>query len=63
VITLIFKDGRPAEHIHNYLLSRNTLTILDGRHRDIPVNQLDLAATENANRGAGIDFHLPGETP
>jgi hypothetical protein len=58
-VTLVFKDGRPAEQIHNYMLSRTTLTVLDQGRHDIPVDQLDLAATEKANRTAGIDFHLP----
>jgi hypothetical protein len=60
VVTLVFKDGRPAEQIHNYLLSRNTLSVLDKQRRDIPVEQLDVAATEKVNRDAGVDFHLPG---
>jgi len=59
-VTLVFKDGRPSEQIHNYLLSRNTLSVLDNRRRDIPVEQLDVAATEKVNRDAGVDFHLPG---
>jgi hypothetical protein len=59
-VTLVFKDGRPPMEIHNYLLSRTTLSILDSHHRDIPVDQLDLAATEKANHDAGVDFHLPG---
>jgi hypothetical protein len=58
-ITLVFKDGRAPEQIHNYILSKTTLSVLDGRHRDIPVDQLDLAATEKLNREAGVDFRLP----
>ena len=58
-ITLVFRDGRASEQIHNYILSRSTLSVLDGRHRDIPVDQLDLAATEKANCEAGVDFRLP----
>jgi hypothetical protein len=58
-ITLVFRDGRASEQIHNYILSRTTLSVLDGHHRDIPVDQLDLAATEKANRDAGVDFRLP----
>jgi len=34
------------------------VNVLDGHHRDIPVDQLDLAATAKANREAGIDFRL-----
>jgi hypothetical protein len=58
-VTLIFKDGRPPQQIHNYILTRDTLYIGD-HHPDIPVDQIDLAATVKANRDAGVDFHLPG---
>jgi hypothetical protein len=58
-VTLVFKDGRPREQIHNYVLNRTTLTIWDTHERDIPVDQLDLAATEKVNRDAGVDFRLP----
>ncbi len=61
-VTLIFKDGRPPEQIHNYLLTRTTLYVGDPYHRDIPTSQLDLAATAKVNHDAGVDFHLP-ETP
>jgi hypothetical protein len=61
-VTLIFKDGRPAEQIHNYALTRTTLYVSDGHRREIPVDQLDLAATEKANHDAGVDFHIPGAT-
>lgn len=61
-VTLIYKDGR-AEKILNYLLSPTLLCILDGnrdsRFRDIPVEELDLEATEKANQAVGIDFALP----
>jgi hypothetical protein len=62
-VTLIYKDGRPAEQIHNYLLSRTTLSVWDRdrdrRYRNIPVEQLDLEATQKANREFGVDFALP----
>jgi hypothetical protein len=58
-VTLVFKDGRPPETIHNYALTRTTLYVTDGRHRQIPVADLDLAATEKANREAGVMFQLP----
>jgi hypothetical protein len=61
-VTLIYKDGR-AEKILNYLLSPTLLCILDGnrdsRFRDIPVEELDLEATQKANLAVGIDFSLP----
>lgn len=59
-ITLIFKDGRPPEQIHNYALTPTTLYVLRGdRRQDIPVDQIDLAATEKANQDTGVDFQLP----
>jgi len=58
--TLVFKDGRPNERVHNYLLTAKTLSILDRNRRDIPVDQIDLAATEEANRATGVEFAIPG---
>jgi hypothetical protein len=58
-ITLIFKDGRPPELIHNYILTRKTLYVGERHHPEIPVDQLDLIATAQVNHDAGIDFHLP----
>jgi hypothetical protein len=58
-VTLVFKDGRPAQKIHNYALTRTTLYVTDGRHREIAVADLDLVATEKANREAGVNFQLP----
>lgn len=58
-VTIIFKDGRPAEQIHNYILTRSTLIVGDRQHREIPTDQLDLIATAKANQDAGVDFRLP----
>ncbi|HEX3471014.1 MAG TPA: hypothetical protein VHT28_07485 [Silvibacterium sp.] len=58
-VKLIFKDRRPSEEIHNYALTRTTLYVLDQRRRDIPVGEIDLAATEKVNRDAGVDFQFP----
>jgi hypothetical protein len=59
--TLIFKDGRAPENIHNYIATRSTVTVIDGpRHHDIPVADLDLPATMKANRESGAGFALPG---
>jgi hypothetical protein len=58
-VTVVFKDGRPVEQIHNYMLTRTTLYVRDEPHRDIPVDQLDLAATQKMNHGADVDFQLP----
>jgi hypothetical protein len=59
-VTLVFKDGRPTEQINNYMLTRKTLFVQEQRLREIPVDQLDLAATEKVNQEVGVDFHLPG---
>ena len=58
-VTLVFKDGRPSQKIHNYALTRTTLYVTDGRPREIPVAALDMAATEKTNREAGVSFRLP----
>jgi hypothetical protein len=58
--TLIFKDGRAPVQVHNYALTDSTLYALDGDSRqEIPLSQLDVLATVEANRKAGIDFALP----
>jgi hypothetical protein len=62
-VTLIFKDGRRPEQIYDYLLTANTLTVLDRNHRDIPVGQIDLDATAKANLQAGVYFSLPVRQP
>jgi hypothetical protein len=61
-VTLVFKDGRPAEQIHNYMLTRTTLYVRDQHHREIALDQLDLAATKKANKDAGVDFQLLPDT-
>jgi hypothetical protein len=58
-VTLVFKDGRPSEQIHDYILTRTTLYVQDTHTREIPVTDLDLAATEKVNQAAGVDFQLP----
>lgn len=58
-VTLVFKDGRAPETIHNYALTRTTLYVTDAKPQEIPVADLDLAATEKANRDAGVKFSLP----
>jgi hypothetical protein len=59
-VILIYKDGRPPEQIQNYLATRSTLTVLDGgRRREIPISDLNIPATESANRQTGVDFQLP----
>jgi hypothetical protein len=59
-VMLIFKDGRAPQQIHNYMLTKTTLTVVDGRRlREVPVADLDIAATEAANRNAGVVFAVP----
>jgi hypothetical protein len=58
-VTVMFKDGRPAEQIHNYALSRTILYVMDGRNREIAVAAIDVAATEKVNRENGVSFQLP----
>lgn len=58
--TLVFSDGRPPVEVHNYALTGKTLYALDGDTRqDIPLSQLNVPATIEANRKAGVDFALP----
>jgi len=61
-VTLIFRNGRAPEQIHNYLLTPTTLTILDQPYRQIPLDQIDIAATVEKNREAGVDFRIPGSS-
>jgi hypothetical protein len=58
--TLMFKDGRTPVQVHNYALTASTLYALDGDSRqEIPLSLLDVPATVEANRKAGVDFALP----
>jgi hypothetical protein len=58
--TLIFKDGRTPVQVHNYALTASTLYGFDGDIRqEIPLSLLDVPATTEANRKAGVDFALP----
>jgi hypothetical protein len=62
-LTVVFKDGRPPEQVYNYLLTPNTLTVLDQNRHDIPVDQINLEATASVNIQAGVEFSLPVRTP
>jgi hypothetical protein len=58
--TLIFKDGHAPVQVHNYALTATTLYALDGDSRqEIPLSLLNVQATVEANRAAGVDFALP----
>jgi hypothetical protein len=61
-VTLVFKDGH-SQQVRNYAVTRTTLYVLDdaasGRRPEIPLNQIDVSATEKTNREAGMDFSVP----
>lgn len=59
-VTLVFNNGRPSEKIQNFVLTADTLYVMDQQRRDIPVAELDLAETARVNRQAGVEFHIPG---
>jgi len=41
------------------MLTSTTLTVLDGRYQQIPVDRIDIAATQAANRADGVNFAVP----
>jgi hypothetical protein len=61
-LTLIFKDGH-SQQIHNYAMTRTKIYVMDdaaaGRTLEIPLNTIDLQATEETNRQVGVDFNIP----
>lgn len=61
-VTIIYKDGH-SQQIHNYALTRNKLLMLDeassGLAPQISLDEINLPATEQVNRAAGVDFRLP----
>ncbi|HEY3990318.1 MAG TPA: hypothetical protein VGM02_13530 [Acidobacteriaceae bacterium] len=60
-VTLVFNNGRPPEKVHSYALTGSSVFVADSGHqRVIPVADLDLPATIEQNREAGVDFQLPG---
>jgi len=60
-LTVIFKSGRAPIEVQNYLMTAKVLTDLDSEHYEqIPLDQIDLAATKRFNTFAGVDFQVPG---
>jgi len=60
-LTVIFKDGRTPEKMQNYMMTANVLTDLDPhRYEEIPLNQINVAATVQVNKAAGLEFQVPG---
>ena len=61
-VTIIYKDGH-SEQVRNFVLTRSTLVEMDsassGYSMQIPLELIDLPATERANRAAGVDFRVP----
>src|SRR5271170_3306970 len=61
-VTLVFKDGHSLQ-VRNYAVTKTTLYVLDdaasGRRPEISIDQIDVSATERANRAAGVDFDVP----
>jgi hypothetical protein len=61
LLTVIFKSGRAPIEVENYLMTAKVLTDLDSEHYEqIPLDQIDLAATQNFNKAAGVEFQVPG---
>lgn len=62
-ITLVFKDGRPAKKVRSYVLTGSKILAIENGHQSvIPIADLNLSATMEQNRAAGVDFALPGGT-
>jgi hypothetical protein len=60
-LTVIFKGGRAPLTIQNYMMTAKVLTDLDSRHYEqIPVDEIDVAATQRANSATGVGFEIPG---
>ena len=56
---LVFRDGRRSE-IQNYAIVGQTLWLFtEGRAHKMPIADLDLEATKNANDDRGVEFRLP----
>jgi hypothetical protein len=59
-LTVIFKSGRAPIQVQNYLITAKVLTDLDSEHYEqIPLDEINLAATQNFNKVAGVDFQIP----
>ena len=62
-LTVIFKSGRAPVKMQNYMMTAKLLTNLDSQHYEqIPLDQIDFAATQRVNNGAGVGFQIPGAT-
>jgi hypothetical protein len=60
-LTVIFNSGRAPVKMQNYMMNAKVLTDLDSQHYEqIPIDQIDVAATQRANIAAGVGFEIPG---
>lgn len=60
-LTVIFKSGRTPVKMQNYMMTAKVLTDLDSRHYEqIPIDQIDVSATQWANSAVGVRFEIPG---
>ena len=58
---LVYRDGHQME-IQNYAILGNTLWVFsEQRTRQVPLADLDLAATRRLNEDCGIDFVPPAQ--
>ena len=59
-LTVIFKSGRDPVKMQNYMMTAKVLTDLDSRHYEqIPIDQIDVVATQWANSAVGVRFEIP----
>ena len=53
----------PPEKVNSYVLTGSSVFVAESGHqRVIPIADLNLPATIQQNREAGVDFELPGGT-
>ena len=61
-LTIVYKDGH-SQQIRNYAMTRTSLLLLDeastGRAPEISLDAINIAATEQVNRAAGVNFEVP----
>jgi hypothetical protein len=56
---LVFQDGRQLS-VRNYAIADHTIWVLSSNSaRKIPISDLNVTATEQANANNGVEFHLP----
>ena len=59
-LTVIFKSDRDPVKVRNYMMTAKVLTDLDSQHYEqIPMDQIDLAATQRVNSTVGVEFQIP----